>query len=300
MTLNRCPRHFGKSLLLGVCSIGSIFTIAQADSESESTGVHFDQTDQFTILSELEVQSYQKERYEKIKAELNDSPLTLEHQELIAHALGNSVVGAPVSSYRQESFTEGTDVDRTKEIQTLSILDTGMIEEEETIAHSLNGAMTPFSHIAFVPLDPASGQKLAESDSNVTFRFDVDIAIPEDEEMPKFVLNMIRDLKLVADFTIDKDNRSLQSTSIELLKPLRKLFLFKFKTFKITDDYEFNEDCGCIAMSNRNINMEGSVIFMGRFFMRASVIYSDIECEKPLRFLHQESDASDDIFTFMF
>lgn len=300
MTLNRFPHHCYQSLLLVVYSIGAIVVVAQTESNDDVSIAETEISEEFEILNVLELQTHQTERYEKLKEELKKSKFSEEHQDLIAIALSQSVVGAPISTYREESFVEGTDVDPTEEVQTLSILETGMVEDDDSSSYSLNGAMTPFSSIAFFPLEPANGKTLNESDSDITFRFDVVVEVPEDEEAPEFVTNLFKKLKLAVDFTIDKESQSLKTSSFTLLKPFRKLFLFNFKQFNLTYNYEFNEDCGCMTISDRDVRMNGSMLILGKFFMRATVNYSDIECEKPLRYLHRDQGFTDDVLTLMF
>ena len=299
MTYHQYLYQINRSLLLGVCSFFALSALSQTDSDSALRTEESDQSDEISILSELELQSYQNEQYQKLKDKLKTSSFSSEHQDLIARVLSKSVVGVPVSTYVQESIAEATDADPTEEIERMTILDTGMIENDSARSYSLDGSNTPFPQIAFVPLDPASGQILTESESEIVFRFDVDIEIPEEEEIPNFFANIIRDLELVVDLTIERNTESMQTASIHLLKPLRKLFLFKFKTFKITYDYEFIEDCGCMAVKTMNMDMGGSLIFLGRFFAKATVTYSDIQCEKPRRYIHRDKGA-DDVFTLMF
>ena len=131
MTLDRLPHHFSKTLLLASFSIGAIFVGAQTESNDEVSIAETEISEEFEILNVLELQTHQTERYEKLKEELKKSQFSDEHQELIATALSQSVVGAPISSYREESFVEGTDVDPTEEVQTLSILETGMVEDDD-------------------------------------------------------------------------------------------------------------------------------------------------------------------------
>lgn len=300
MSLDRFPHHIFKTLLLASYSIGAIFVVAQTESSKEASITETDQSEEFEILNVLELQTHQTERYEKLKEELQKSQFSDEHQDLIAIALSQSVVGAPISTYREESFVEATDVDPTEEVQTLSILETGMVEDDDSSSYSLNGAMTPFSSVAFFPLEPANGKILNENDSDITFRFDVILEVPEDEEAPEFVTNMLKKLKLAVDFKIDKESQTLKTSSFTLLKPFRKLFLFNFKQFNLTYNYEFNEDCGCMTISNRDVSMNASVLILGQLFLRATVNYSDIECEKPLRYLHRDQGFSDDVLTLMF
>ena len=300
MTLDRLPHHFSKTLLLASFSIGAIFVVAQTESNDDVSIAETEISEEFEILSKLELQTHQTDRYEKLKEELKKSQFSDEHQELIATALSQSVVGAPISTYREESFVEGTDVDPTEEVQTLSILETGMVEDDDASSYSLNGAMTPFSSVAFFPLEPANGKILNEGNSDITFRFDVILEVPEDEEAPEFVTNMLKKLKLAVDFKIDKESQQLKTSSFTLLKPFRKLFLFNFKQFNLTYNYEFNEDCGCMTISNRDVSMNASVLILGHLYMRAKVYYTDIECEKPLRYLHRDQGFSDDVLTLMF
>lgn len=299
MIQHRFVRHFDKTLLFGVCLICATSTFAQTESDSELTTIVSELSSEFTVLSEIEVRSRQKERYDQIKDLLKSSSFDSEHQDLIAQALSESAMGVPVSSYRQKSFTEGTDMDPTETTQTFTVRDTGWVEETESSSFSLDGATTPFSNIAFIPLDPASGQILEENDSDFTIRFDVDIEIPEEEGMPEFVTKLVGDLKLAVDFKIDIKNKSLQTATFQLLEPLRKMFLFTFKKFKITYDFEYNENCACLAVDTMNIDMGGSVLFLGRFFMHASVTYSDIQCEQPIRYLIHDR-GTDDVFRLLF
>ena len=299
MTLHRYVYQIKMLLFQGVCSFCALSAFSQTDSDSAIDVEEAEQSTEFEILSEQEIQSYQEEQYGELKNTLEASSLSSEYQDLIATVLSESIVGVPVSTYVQQSVAEGTDTDPTDEIERMTILDTGMIENDGSRSYSLDGSNTPFPHIALVPLDPASGQVLTETDSEIVFRFGVDIKISEEEEIPDFFANMINDLALVVDFTIDRNTQSMQTATFQLLKPLRKLFLFKLKTFKITYNYEFNENCGCLAVKTMNMDMGGSILFLGNFFAKASVTYSDVQCEKPLRYIHLDRHP-DQVFSLMF
>lgn len=292
-------RHFVKTLLLGVCLTCALSTFTQAESDSALTNVEPDPSNEFITLNELEVRLRESERYDQFKALLKMSSFTPKHQDLIAQALSKSAMGVPVSTYRQKSLTEGTDMDPTEITRTYTVVDRGIVEDDESRSRSLEWTTTPFSNIAYVPLDAESGQILEENDEEITIRFDVDIEIPDEEEMPEFFTAIIKDLKLVVDFKLDKQNRSLQTASFHLLEPIRKLFLFTFKKFKITPNYEFNEECSCMVVNTMNVEMNGSALIFGRFYMREEVAYSDIQCEKPIRYLIHDR-GTDDVFRLLF
>ena len=299
MTYSRHLFVLTRNFVLGAISICALLLVAQTDSDGALTVAESELTDEFKILSELEAQSYQRERYLEIKDELKKSPFTPEHQDLLAQALSKNFIGMPVSSFRQESVSESMDSEPVEEVETIAILDTGLVKNDSFQSYSLDGAFTPFPHIPIMPLDPTDGRVLTETDSEITFRFDVDVETPDEEETPHFFDNLIRDLELVVDLTIDQKNRSMKTASFHLLKPIKQLFLFTFKNFKITYDYEYIDDCGCMAVRTKSAAMGGSLIFVGRFSMQESVTYSDIECEKPLRYL-QLNKEPDNVITLMF
>ena len=224
-----------KFFVLGVLLGSPLWIVAQTASNDAIESAESDRADKFTVLNELERQSYQEERFELIKEKLAYSPLTMEHQDLLAQALSKLHGGHPVSSCTEKSVHKGSLVEGLDEKQrSIAILDSGSVEIDQTRSAPLNILYSPFRQIPIVSWNFPTGKVLAETDSEITFRFDrdpksTDDAEREDFELRNFITGILRRMDLVSDITIDKNNRTVLRNSEHLLRSFGKMFIYRVK-----------------------------------------------------------------------
>lgn len=284
-----------------VCVAFATFTFvlkAQSSSETTDSANSVKLPEGYRILNELEAEAYQKERYEEFKKELALSSLSSEHQDLLAHALSVTYRGILVSSYQVDEIVDNELINRIFRTERMSVLETGHIHhvDQESRTHSVTGTNTPFSYREGIPAIPASGRVLEESDSEITFRFKVDVDFILSDlanspiQLPEGSIQTER-VKLVMDLTVDKNNRHLNYSTLQLRKPLRKLFIFTLNTLEFNLRYEFIEECGGSAIVASGFRTKGSVIFGGRLFSTRVLNYSEIQCEHPFRYVLPPPDS---------
>ncbi|MXZ44581.1 MAG: hypothetical protein F4Z01_06380 [Gammaproteobacteria bacterium] len=283
------------------CVALTTFACALIAQSSSDLSEFFDQSELpegFSILSQSEAEEYQKERLEEFKRELQISELSDTHQDLLAHALSTTFKGIPISTFQQVKASEGLHGEPWESTETLVVEDTGRVQDMKFKSRSLSvtGLDTPFSYREGVPVQPESGRVLDETDSEISFRFDVDLDYIFSDlrgsplQFPEGLIQEER-IDFVMDITINKEDRYLKRSSLHLAKPLRKMFVFSLKTLEITLDYEFVKECGCSVIHTASYHTDGSIILGGRMFSKRTVTYSDVYCEQPMRYVLPPEDS---------
>lgn len=252
----------------------------------------------FSILSPSEAEQYQKERLEEFKSELEVSDLSTTHQDLLAQALSDTFKGIPISTFQLDQVIESEFGDPREISETLVVEDTARVQDMKfkSRSFSVTGFDTPFSYREGVPVLPESGRVLEETESKISFRFDVDVDYLFSDfrgspfHFPEGFIQEER-IDFVMDITINKEDRYLKRSSLHLTKPLRKLFMFSIKTLEITLDYEFVKECGCPGISTASFHTDGSIVLGGRMFSKRTVTFSEVYCEQPMRYVLPPEDS---------
>ena len=274
-------------LILGLVLAYALFTTAQSDESSSD----FDLDESITILNEEERLSYQKDRAQLIKDELSFALLEGEHRDLLAEALSKFHGGVPVCTYREDSVESlPKEEDLIESTKVVSIQDSGFATADESRPVPLHGFMTPFDRIFLKSWNLPTGRVLTQSDSKITFRFDLDPETSDDieerfREHHEAVTSFIRGKKLVVDITIDKQDRTVKRYRSRLLRSFGKLFRYRVKKFNTTFDYEFKEACQCMVAVRHSMEISFSSIVTGRLGIESELKYSEMQFEKPLRYV---------------
>ena len=246
-------------------------------------------SEEFQLLTELEIDSHQAGLYHELKEKLHSSKLEETHQDLLAHALSKVVSKVPISTYRTRTITEQTGEDSEEVTQYFEVTDNGFVESANSESRVyLADATTPFTIDGDIPAeDFGKGRVLTENDSELTVRFIQDVNFPAEESSIDFLKDMpfLNDIQWAIELTIDKKDQTLKRFSSYLAKPIRKMFLFTVKTLKATYDFEHFENCNCVGVKERRIEAVGSLIFVGRLVHKSTETYSEIACEQPARYL---------------
>ena len=298
MNVQSLHKRFVAHIVWVALTIVTLSLVAQSGSEFIDSLNSLKLPEGYRILNELEAEEYQKERYAEFKKKLAHSSLSSAHQDLLAHALSVTFRGILVSSYQVDEIVDNELSDRTFRTEMMSVLETGRIHhvENESRTHSVTGTNTPFSYRHGILVVPASGRVLEESDAEITFRFkvDVDFILSDLEnspiQLPDGLIQTER-VKLVMDLMVDKNDRRLNYSTLHLRKPVRKMFIFTLKTLEFNLRYEFIEECGCNAIVESGFRTKGSVIFGGRMFSTRVLNYSEIQCERPFRYVLPPVDS---------
>lgn len=252
----------------------------------------------YRILNEAEMEDYRKERYEEFKKELSVSSLSAAHQDLLAHTLSTAFKGVQISSYLVVEIIDNETMDRALKTEKMSVLETGRVQHtsNESQSFSLREKNSPFSYREGIPVDPKSGYILDESDTEITFRFKVDVGFTLADlsnspiQLPEELIQTER-VNLVIDLSVSKDDRRLNYSELLLTKPVRRIFIATLKKLSFTLRYEFIEECGCSAVVASGFRAQGSKIFSGKFFSLRVLNYSDIQCERPFRYVLPPADS---------
>ena len=238
------------NFLLGLLAISVLACYAQSGEDS-APGIRApDQSEEFEILNELEVDSHQTELYTEMREKLDASRLKSEHKDLIAQAFSTSVSGMPIGSFGETQVIEQTRTDREEDTNHFAVLETGHVQDLENGSKSYfvdqNG--TPFYIDEGMQFDFTRGRVSAQSKSEITFRFTMKIDIPTEDSSVDFLkdLQFLQNIQWATELTIDKNDQTMKSMSLYLVRPIRKMFLFTLKTLRVKYDFEFIEDCGCI------------------------------------------------------
>ena len=280
-----------------VCTVGAI---AQTDSEIDEWFDEFDKKVEFTIMNEVERQSYQQKRAQEIKEKLATSQLSAEHQDLIAKALSKFQGGVPIGSYSKEVVERSS---REKElferISSISILDTGFVkvdESRETPLSTFIPAFSPFE-LQMGMWDHSSGKVVKTKDATITFRFDEFAEISREgeefDEAFETISNYLRGMELVAEITIDMNSETVVRYSQRLLRSFGKMFVFRLRKFDEVREYQFLEECACMVVTSEVSEFSASAIIIGRYQYQNTTTYSDMKFDKPLRYILPDQDGEE-------
>lgn len=146
---------------------------------------------------------------------------------------------------------------------------------------------TPFTFNGDIPFDDfGEGRVIRENDSELTVRFTKNVDVPKEESSVEFLneLPFLKDVRWAMELTVDYNDQTLKRLSSYLAKPSRVMFICSLKTLKAAYDFEYFEDCGCVSVKERRVEVSGSIVFVGRMVHKSIVTYSDIACEQPVRY----------------
>lgn len=281
-----------------VLTTGAYALVAQSSNDLSEFFEETELPEGYRILNQTEAEKYEKERLEEFKSELEVSELSDTHQDLLAHALSTTFKGIPISTFLQVQAGEGLHGEPWESTETLVVEDTGRVQDMKfkSRSFSLTGFDTPFSYREGVPVQPESGRVLDETDSEISFRFDVDVDYLFSDlrgspfQFPEGFIQEER-IDFVIDLTVNKEDRYLKRSSLHLAKPLRKMFVFSLKTLEITLDYEFVKECGCSVINTASFHTDGSIVLGGRMSSKRTVTYSEVYCEQPMRYVLPPEDS---------
>lgn len=245
--------------------------------------------EEFRIIAEFEIESHQAELYHELKSKFNSPKLNETHRDLLAKALSKVVSKVPISMFRTTTITEQTGEETEELTDIFEVIDNGFIVQENGGSRTYFADMTnPFTIDGDIPADDfGKGRVLKENDSELTVRFVKDVDFPTGESSVDFLkdLPFLQKIQWAMELTIDKKDQTLKRFSSYLAKPIRKMFLFTLKTAKATYDFEFFEECGCVGVKERRVEVAGSLIFVGRVVHKSTETYSEIACEQPVQYL---------------
>ena len=270
----------------------TVFVIALSaqSSDDSAPGIRAPEpSEEFRLLSALEVAAHQAELYHKIKGKFNSSKLKETHQDLLAKALSKVVSKVPISTFRTATITEQTGAETEEHSESFEVVDNGFIESENGVSRIYFANMTtPFTIDGDIPFDDfGKGSVIKENDSELTVRFIKNVDFPDEESSVEFLseLPFLKDVRWAMELTVDKNDQTLKRFSSYLAKPIRVMFICSLKTLKATYDFEYFEDCGCVGVRERRVEVAGSLIFVGRLVHKSTETYSDIACEQPVRYI---------------
>lgn len=251
-------------------------------SEDESGGT-------WTLLDTAEAtDAYRSKRHRLAVEGLAPLPLSAAHRALLANAVAKMYSGTPVSSFSVMTREELPDEEPSESTSNWLIDETGRIRNANETAKKEQIPAGPFQEIPPVPVVVSNASIVGESDSAVTFSFDV----PKEDAELRLDSNAMETLEVFhkgtwsQEITVDKvDQAPIRFVAMKLAKPVRKRFVYKFDTMKLEYHFSYKENCGVHAVSKSTFEMRGSVIGMGKLLVSKETKFTDIECEEPLRFL---------------
>ena len=266
-------------------------TIGLADEEEQTVEASDTMDSYFTRLDTIEaINAYRDERYTKVAEGLAESKLSEEHQELLANAITEMYLGIPVSSYIHTEREESSREDPKDSSNQWTITEDGRIQHmSESITYDLNSP-SPFVSLPPIPFEAATGRVLEESDSEATFVFDMAMTMSADAD--EEFSGMAKQMKWVAEVMVGKNAQSPMSLVMKLEKPIRKRFLFKLTTMTMELHYSYVESCAGYSVNRLTVQVNGSVIFVGKLDEFAESTFSEIECTQPLVRLVPDQDES--------
>ena len=245
-------------------------------------------SEEFRLLTESEVEIHHASLCEEIKKQLSTSRLENAHQDLLANALSKVMLGVPIGSFERTEVTEQTGSETEECTFKLALVENGYFEDLDTGCKiDFAEAKSPFYIADSLPFDFNRSGVSAENNTDITFRFRQKTELSF-KNTPQEILDALfaqKNIRWVTELTIDKDNRNLKHASFYLERPIRKWPLYRVDTIRITCDFEFIENCGCVGVSESSLEVSGSVIFVGRLNQRMTETFSDVECTEPKRYL---------------
>lgn len=262
------------------------FSVLPADLE-EQAGESTETSDpQFSVLDTMAaVQAYRDDRRRQIIEGLSSSALSEEHQELLASAMSKMYAGVPLSSFTHSERQESSGEEPTESSFEYFVSEEGRIRHEsEGSSQSLNLTSTsPFMFLPLLPFDAATGRVVEESDAEAMFVFDFDISMTDGENSD---FGPLQDkMKWVTQVVVRKQDQSPKTLTMKLDKPVRARLRFRVKTISMTLDYTYIESCDGFAVNKTTMEMDASVIFMGKLQVFAESTFTDIECTDPILYL---------------
>ena len=149
----------------------------------------------------------------------------------------------------------------------------------------------PFMYFPAVPFVAESGKLLRESDSSATFAFDYHFPLFHNAEDEMFA-NLAKKMKWVFEISVSKADLTPERITVKLAKPVRKRFVFTFKTIQMDFHYLYTESCGCVTVSEMKSLMQSSMVIEGTTEESSEETFSEITCEQPVQFLLPEENEN--------
>ncbi len=276
---------------LAILSCFLTLTTSLANEEEQMVDAFATGEVKFTRLDTTEaIQKYRSERFSEVAEGLAESKLSDEHRELLAKAITEMYLGIPISSYTQSERVESSREDPTDTSSQWTITEDGRIQHaSESITYDLNSP-NPFVPLPPIPFEAATGRVLDESDLEATFVFDM--AMTMGAEADEDFSRMAKQMKWVAEVVVGKNAQSPMSLVMKLEKPIRKRFLFKIATMTMELHYSYIESCAGYSVNRLTLQVNGSVIFVGKLDEFAESIFTEIECRQPLVLLVPDQEET--------
>ena len=269
-----------------VCS--SSFADVEEDpvADSDTAGIDFSRLDTQEAVEEFRI-----ERQAKLAEALAESNLSEEHQELLSKAMTEMYLGIPLSSYTHSEREESSTEEDSESSAQWSIGEDGRIHHAtESIIHDLNSP-SPFVSLPTIPFEAETGRIVDESDSEVTFVFDMAMTITAESD-DEFA-GLAKQMRWIAEVVVGKLDQSPKSFVMKLEKPVRKRFLFKLSTFKMGLHYSYVEGCDGYAVNRMVAEMDGSAIVVGKLYQFVESTFTDIVCQQPhIRLVPDEEESN--------
>ena len=268
-----------------ICS-SSLAEVEESVEESSTGGVNFSRLD-----TQEAIEEYRNERQTKVAEALAESKLSNEHKELLSMALTKMYLGIPLSSYTHSEREESSSEEDSESSAQWFINEDGQIHHaSESIIYDLNSA-SPFVPLPTVPFEAETGRVVDESDSEVTFVFDM--AMTMDAEADEEFAGLAKQMRWIAEVVVGKHDQSPQRFVMKLEKPVRKRFLFKLKTFRMELHYSYIDGCDGYAVNRMVAEMDGSAIVVGKLYQFVESTFTDIACQQPLvRLLPDQNESN--------
>lgn len=278
------------SLVIFSCFL--VCSYSFADSEDQKEEAVDTTVADFTRLDTQEaIEDYRLERYSKAAEGLAESKLSDEHRELLAKAFAEMYLGVPVSSYTNSERTDSSSEEDSDSSAQWFVTEDGRIQDaSESTIYALN-SQSPFVSLPPIPFEAATGKVVEESDTEVKFAFDMDMAMDADTD--EEFAGLAKQMKWVAEVVVGKHDQSPMSLVMKLDKPVRKRFLFKLDTLKIEMHYSYIENCAGYAVDRMVAEMDGSAIIVGKLYQLTESTFTEIECAQPIVRLIPDEYESD-------
>lgn len=282
-------------IIVGI-HIGSLGNAHDLDEGHSSLSTHAAE-DSVPLMDVGRMYDYREERRVKLRTALTRSKLTAEQQAMVVNAMVKTFLGIPVASYTREMLEVN---DLKGEVKTTSewrVIVDGYLRNNHSEVHESNYSVHgvrpfdylppfPFEYVPPVPMVAETGRLLRETEETAVFVFELIKPAGEGDEV--HVLDKLRaKMNWLMEVQVNKADQSPKYVAIKLETPVRGLFRYNIKSFILEFHYSFVESCGTYAISKLKESVKGSSRHpeIGWLIGTQEVTFSNIICEKPVRFL---------------
>ena len=244
-------------------------------------------------LATRDKEEFQEMRYQEVLSELESTSLMPTDQKMLAQALSKLYVGIPLSTYTHSDVVKGEFSKNNELVGNWEIVPNGThrfrVEppNESRLRKPIYAPTSPFIYFPAVPFKLTEGTLSNQSETMTTFLFPLDRQLFA--EAP-FLIRWVTELTdWMIEFTIDTQNQSPQTIKIRLAEPVRKRGRYSFDRVDVSMNFKYIESCELYARTSLSVKINGRVLSVGRVDEEITDTYSDIECDRPLVYLHPYS-----------